>query len=141
MIHVDPCLRQNLSGESPYRPWEDAGFCSFELNYDITDFFGLFIRSGVAARFEQGDFTLLVGLSGVELAYEVLEQSGITVQRIKPKYTIDRSAEYWTGWALAYYQWETSLPFAEITRYIPIHDIQALYSPTTRWISGSSVTK
>lgn len=104
-------------------------FAIFELNYDITDFFGLFIRSGVAARFEQGDFTLLVGLSGVELAYEVLEQSGITVQRIKPKYTIDRSAEYWTGWALAYYQWETSLPFAEITRYIPIHDIQALYSP------------
>ena len=42
---------------------------------------------------------------------------------------MDRSEEYWTGWALAYYQWETSMSFAEITRYVPILDIQALYSP------------
>lgn len=104
-------------------------FAVYDLGYDISDFFTLFIRSGVAARFEQGDFTLLAGMSGVELAYEVLEQSGIDVQRIKPKYTIDRSEEYWTGWALAYYQWETAMSFAEITRYVPIRDIQALYSP------------
>lgn len=40
-----------------------------------------------------------------------------------------RKEEFWTGWALAYYQWETSLSFAEIVRYIPIKDILALYSP------------
>ncbi len=101
----------------------------YDLHYDIADFFALFIRSGVAGRFESGDFTLLVGMSGVELAYEVLEESDISHQRIKPQYSLNRSEEYWTGWALAYYQWETAMSFSEITRYVPIQAIESLYSP------------
>lgn len=104
-------------------------FAVHDLEYGITEFFELFIKSGVAARFEAGDFELLVGMSGVELAYKVLEQSDIACGRIKPNYTVDRSEEFWTGWALAYYQWETSMSFAEIVRYVPIKDIMALYSP------------
>ena len=104
-------------------------FAVYDLKYDIAVFFDYFILSGVGVRFEKGDFTLLAGMSGVELAYEVLEQSNIEYERVRPNYTIDRSEEYWTGWALAYYQWETSLSFAEIVRNIPIRDIMALYSP------------
>lgn len=104
-------------------------FAVYDLNYDIAIFFELFIKTGISARFEIGDFTLLAGMSGVELAYEVLEQSGTELPRITPNYTINRSEEYWTGWALAYYQWETSMSFAEIVQYIPIKDIIALYSP------------
>lgn len=104
-------------------------FAVYDLGYDITDFFRMFISSGVAARFGNGDFTLLVGKSGVELAYEVMEQLHIEFERIKPNYTIDRSVEFWTGWALAYYQWETAMSFVEIVQYIPITDIMALYSP------------
>lgn len=103
-------------------------FAVYDLKYDITKFFDMFIKSGIAAQFELGDFTLLVGMSGVELAYRVLEQSGI-YERIKPNYSVNRSEEFWTGWALAYYQWETSLGFAEIVRCVPIRDIVALYSP------------
>lgn len=104
-------------------------FAVYDLEYDITNFFNLFLSSGVATRFENGDFTLLVGMSGVEAAYEVLIQSGIAFECIKPNYTINRSKEYWMGWALAYYQWETSLHFTEIIKYIPVKDIVALYSP------------
>lgn len=104
-------------------------FAVYDLKYDIADFFNLFIGSGVARRFETGDFAVLVGMSGVELAYEVLERSGIKNQRIKPNYTASRSEEYWTGWALAYYQWETAMRFAEIVRYVHIKDIRALYRP------------
>ena len=104
-------------------------FAVYELKYDIAGFFDFFIQSGVAMRFGKGDFTLLAGMSGVELAYEVLEQSNIKYTRIRPNYTVDRSEEFWTGWALAYYQWETSLSFAEIVQNIPIKDILALYSP------------
>ena len=104
-------------------------FAVYDLKYDITEFFDLFIKSGIAERFGTGDFTVIVGMSGVELAYKVLDQSGVESKRIKPNYTASRSEEFWTGWALAYYQWETSLSFVEIVRYIPIKDIIALYMP------------
>ena len=104
-------------------------FAVYDLKYDISEFFDLFIASGVATRFEQGDFTLLAGMSGVEVAYEVLESSGVEKERIKPTYTADRSEEYWVGWALAYYQWETAMSFAEIIKYVPLKEIVALYSP------------
>lgn len=104
-------------------------FAVYDLKYDITEFFDLFIKSGVAERFETGDFTIISGMSGVEIAYKVLEQSGVERERIKPNYTASRSEEFWTGWALAYYQWETSMSFAEIVQYVPIKDILALYQP------------
>ena len=104
-------------------------FAVYDLKYDISAFFELFLASGVASRFESGDYSVIAGMSGVELAYLVLEKSSIPIQRIPPNYTIDRSEEYWTGWALAYYQWETAMSFSEIVRAIPICDIVALYSP------------
>lgn len=104
-------------------------FAVYDLKYDISAFFDLFLTSGAAGRFESGDYTVIAGMSGVELAYLVLEKSNIPIQRIPPNYTVDRSEEYWTGWALAYYQWETAMPFAEIVRHIPMQDIVALYSP------------
>lgn len=104
-------------------------FAVYDLKYDIAEFFDLFIKSGIAERFGTGDFAVIVGMSGVELAYKVLEQSGAECERITPNYTVDRSEEFWTGWALAYYQWETSLSFAEIVQYVPIKDVIALYLP------------
>lgn len=104
-------------------------FAIYDLNYKINEFFDLFIKSGVARRFEQGDFTVLTGKSGVEVAYEVLDECRISIERIQPRYVNGRSEEYWTGWALAYYQWETALSFEEIARFVPIHYVKALYSP------------
>ena len=104
-------------------------FAVYDLHQDLTSFFDLFISSGVAPLFEQGDIHILVGKSGVELAYEVLERSGLAYKRVTPQYSMDRSEEYWTGGALAYYQWETAQPFAEIVQYIPIQDILAMYDP------------
>ena len=104
-------------------------FAVYDLYQELTSFFDLFISSGVARLFEQGDIHTLVGKSGVELAYEVMELSGLPHERVKPQYTMDRSEEYWTGWALAYYQWETAQSFAEIVQHIPIMDIRAMYDP------------
>ena len=104
-------------------------FAVYELHYELEKFWELFLTSGVASRFESGDFTVLVGKSGTELAYEVLEKAGLPANRITPRYSVDRSAEYWTGWALAYFQWESSLSFSEITKYVPITQIRELYNP------------
>lgn len=104
-------------------------FAVYDLDYDMEEFFQLFIESGVAKRFENGDSSLLAGKSGVELAYEVLEHGDNEVSRIKPAYTANRSEEYWTGYVLAYYQWLKAKSFEDITTHVPIKRIKALYSP------------
>lgn len=103
-------------------------FAVYDLNSDITDFFNMFISSGVAKRFENGDSSILCGKSGAELAFLVWDSlNKNSDEKIKPKYSSNRSPEYWTGWALAYYQWYTSLSFSEIIKYIPIQNIVAMY--------------
>ena len=104
-------------------------FAVHDLKYGIQEFFSLFIKSGISERFGKGDYTILAGKSGVEVAYEVLEKMQIDAERTAPKYVVNRSEEYWTGWALAHYQWETALSFEEIEKFIPIHYVKALYSP------------
>lgn len=101
----------------------------YDLQYDLTDFFEMFIASGIAQRFESGESTYLVGKSGAELAFEVVRIVENREVRIHPNYTANRSPEYWTGWALAYYQWKVDLPFREIIKYVPIKEILGMYSP------------
>ena len=104
-------------------------FAVYDLGYELEDFWNLFLTSGIAERFGSGDFTLLVGKSGVEIAYAVLDAAGISYQRIAPQYSLDRSEEYWTGWATAYYQWESGLSFSEITDVVSITEILEMYHP------------
>lgn len=104
-------------------------FAVYELGFSLDAFWTLFLSSGVAARFEKGDFSVIVGISGIELAYLILESAGLPYKRVAPRYAVDRSAEYWVGWALAYYQWQTALRFSDITRVVPIDDIRLLYDP------------
>lgn len=99
-----------------------------DLHYPLETAWQWFLISKMAFRFEQGDYSVLVGLSGVELARAVLEQAGEVVPMQKPSYAYDRSPEYWTGWALAYYQWLTSLCFAEIEQAVSITKVRLLYT-------------
>ncbi len=72
---------------------------------------------------------MVAGMSGVEIAYEVLQEAG-ELKAEQALYSADRSPEYWTGWALAYYQWSTSLSFfAEINQAIPVTEVRMLYTP------------
>ncbi len=49
------------------------------LHYPLETAWQWFVTSELSARFEQGDCSVLVGLSGVELARAVLEQAGEVV--------------------------------------------------------------
>lgn len=100
-----------------------------DLHYQLEVAWKWFLMSEISARFEQGDCSVLVGLSGVELARTVLEQAGENVLMRKPSYAYDRSPEYWTGWAIAYYQWDTGLRFSEIEQAVPITEVRLLYIP------------
>ena len=47
---------------------------------------------------------------------------------VKPTIRFERSEEYWLGWAIAYYQWMTSMSFSEINKIVPIDEIKSMYS-------------
>lgn len=105
-------------------------FAVNEMGYDASGFWDLFLSSGVADRFGSGESRLLSGMSGIELAYEVLDRSKRKYRRIKnPVCAAEKSPEYWAGWALAHYQWQRGLAFAEIDRVVTFDDVVAMYSP------------
>lgn len=104
-------------------------FAVNDLGHDIDKFFNLFLSTDLAERFGSGEPAMVVGKSGVELAYEVLEKSKVITERKSPVFTYERSEEYWTGWVLAYYQWHTSLSFLEIVHTVPISTVRMMYFP------------
>lgn len=104
-------------------------FAVFDYQYKLTAYYAMFLSSAYCKRFEDGDINILAGMSGYELTYAVLEEQDPLFKRIDPVFEPNRSKEYWCGWALSYYAWETSLSFSEINSRIPIEDVLALYSP------------
>ena len=73
-----------------------------EMNIDR--FFDLFVVSDVSTQFEHGNPTYVAGKTGCELAREVVEGSGLSKIMEEDQMYLDKSPEYWTGWALAFYQ-------------------------------------
>ena len=101
-------------------------FAVYDLEEELTCFYRKFLQSKICLQFERGEFSVTVGKSGVELALEILGD-----ETLAAKYhpAADRSPEYWCGWALAYFQWQTNLGFRQIERYIPVSEVIGMYSP------------
>lgn len=100
-----------------------ANICQIEMDR----FLELFIGTGYAEQFGAGVPKYVSGLSGTELAMDILTKSGIynTFPRAKIEYSY--SPQYWSGWILAYYQWYTGRSFKEIQKYITMQEIEKLY--------------
>ena len=99
------------------------------LNHTPTDFIQKFISSGIAEYFETGDFRYVAGKSGIEIAHMVLEQTGEKCVDVKPYNSTERSPEYWCGWAVAYYQWKSSMSYRAIFNAVPIDEMISMYTP------------
>jgi len=123
-------------------------------NCALDSFWNLFLASALSTQFAKGNPFILAGSSGNELAIRVLEEttsatrteSGTNdaknasdfqktkgIQNVQDAHAQracqERSPEYWTGWALAYYQWHSALPFARIQKDVPIESVLAMYRP------------
>ncbi len=99
------------------------------LGMGLRDFYDLFLISSVSQRFQHGDCSIIAGRSGAELAQIVLEETGLEVAAADGSAIAGRSEEYWTGWALAYFQWESGRTFSDIDEFVPIEEVRALYMP------------
>lgn len=98
-------------------------FSVHSLHIDPDAMLNLFCASGVSSLFERGDIGIICGMSGIELAYETLDRSGVAYGRTNPRLTAALSPEYWCGYALAVLQWEYALSFEKISALLPVEDI------------------
>ena len=98
-------------------------------------FYDFFLASKVAKGIENGSPVFVCGCSGTELALSVFERVGYefdvkkTELSNKTFFSFDRSPEYWAGWILAFYQWNTNLSFSKIREYATLSDIVNMYYP------------
>ena len=106
---------------------EAFDYSSTVLNIPMDDFLDMFIISGIANQFASGVPKFLSGLSGTELVWEVLNRVGENSDFPEPQTEYYYSAEYWCGWILAFYQWNTGKSFKEIKKYLPMSEIYKLY--------------
>ena len=99
-----------------------------DCGYDLQDFYDCFIVSGVAESFGCGNPKYVAGLSGIELALEVIYRTLGSRCEIPSSKIFDKSPEYWVGWALAYYQWYRNLSFFNMEKYgITMERMLSLY--------------
>ena len=98
--------------------------CHFEIN----EFFDMFLVSDLAVQFAKGTPRVVSGMSGVELAMEIVRKSGAAdVDLPDAEAEYDRSPEYWCGWIVAFYQWYTGVSFREISQIVSMTEIRKMY--------------
>ncbi len=99
-------------------------------NVDIDSFFNLFILTGLADRFAQGDPMVVAGMSGQELARDVLRRGygeDLLALPTSCACTEDRTPEFWLGWVLAEYQWHSGRSFKTILSRVKPSELVCLY--------------
>ena len=97
---------------------------------ELGTFYERFLDAPLAIRFGAGEPAIVAGRSGEELAFDVLGSDACTrLSRAAFSPSGEASAEYWTGWALAFYQWASGASFKRIDTWVSIEELRALYSP------------
>ena len=92
-----------------------------------SDFVKMYVASSISKRMENGEPACLAGKSGIEIAREVILETTRKEIQIAQQDTFGRSKEYWSGWAVAYYQWYSGRKFSDIFKVITFEDLQKMY--------------
>lgn len=97
------------------------------LMIDPDVFAGAFAVSAVSKQFANGNPRYVAGMNGCELARTVLDEVHIQYPDQPDEMYLDKSPEYWSGWALAWYQWFSDRSFMEILKIVSLSDIIKMY--------------
>ena len=91
------------------------------------NFIKQFIVSSVSKKMENGEPAYLAGKSGIELVKDIVaETTGKELTEVPPD-RLDRSTEYWIGWAIAYYQWWSGRKYSAIFKAFTFDELQKMY--------------
>lgn len=91
------------------------------------DFAGMFAHSQICRRLENGEPKYLIGMSGTELAMDIIEETTGVIVEAEPGTGYDRTPDHWCGWALCYYHWLKNIPYREIFKIASYDEISAMY--------------
>ena len=111
---------QNILGHA-------VDFAIMTLALEPNDFGNALAVSESAKQFSEGNPRYVAGMNGCELARAILDDVGADYPEAEDEMYLDKSPEYWAGWALAFYQWSTALPFMEILRAVSLENIIGMY--------------
>ncbi len=95
--------------------------------YDIDEFFNMFLASNVCKQFENGNPAYIVGKTGCELARLVVSEIRETNIENEDVMYLDKSPEFWLGWALCYYVWLRGCSFKYIIMAVPAGEMIGMY--------------
>ena len=98
-----------------------------DCKQDIDTFAELFLASGIAELFEEGNPAVIDGMSGPELGRAILSYQYGNTEFPACTTNARRSPEYWVGWALAQYQQQSARRFKHIFRVVPASEMVLMY--------------
>lgn len=102
-------------------------FAVISLNLEPNTFGNAFAVSDSSRQFAIGNPRYVAGMNGCELARKVLTETGVPFADAEDAMFLDKSPEYWAGWALAYYQWFSCRTFSEILAAVSLDAVIRLY--------------
>ena len=111
---------QNILGHA-------VDFAVMTLEIEPVVFGNALAVSASGKQFAQGNPRYVAGMNGCEFAREVLDDVKILYPDVADAMYLDKSPEYWAGWALAYYQWSADATFMDILKAVPLDDIMGMY--------------
>ena len=111
---------QNILGHA-------VDFALLSLDVSPDDFGNALAVSSAGIQFANGNPRYTAGMNGCEFAREILAETHTPYNNTEDVMYLDRSPEYWTGWALAFYQWHSDRSFMEILTIVPLSEMIRMY--------------
>ena len=111
---------QNVLGEA-----FDYAINSYGISGD--DFIKLFVISRESKHMENGDADYILGRSGIEVAIDIIREATGEMCFSDAGIGYMRTAEYWAGWAVSYYQWYSGRKYSDIFEVFNFEDLISMY--------------
>lgn len=96
-------------------------------DFDIDEFFNMFLASNVCVQFENGNPAYIAGRTGCELTRLIVSEiKNEDIVHDDAMY-LDKSEEYWLGWALCYYIWLRNYEFKYVLSAVGAGEMIGMY--------------
>jgi len=106
---------------------EAVDYMSFDLNMNYAQIENILVRSRAMVEFGTGNPKYLAGMSGSELAQEMVGEYNPSMEFPEYSSSLEKSREYWAGWALCQYQWYSGKSFKDILDRVPLSIVMSMY--------------